>query len=257
MNLGNLLRPVWNAAEYEATRLRTRRSTLGVAGLAVFGSALATLPAARAAVNSGYPQAHVAWVVAGGTAGMILPGTVAVLGAAWLGAGLVTEDYRYGVGLTTYTRLPRRGSVLVGKLLIALCLGLWLAFATRMAAYLTAFGGFALARGSSAAEHVSLGFALALPTPAEFAFAAFGGAMGVLCAPLLRLRAIVVPTAWLSAALVAALMPGSRSPYTQDVVYALVRLGLPVEQTALALPEVLVLAVALSALLALRRRRIE
>lgn len=251
------LRSVWNAAEYEATRLRTRRSTLGAVGLAMFGSALATLPAARAAVNSGYPQAHVAWVVAGGSAGMIMPGTVAVLAAAWLGAGMVTEDYRYGIGLTTYTRLPRRGTQLFGKLLVAVCLGLWLAATTRSAAYLTALGGFALARGSSAAEHVSLGVVLALPTLPEFAFAALGGALGVLCAPVLRLRALAVPAAWLATALVAALAPHSRSPYTQDVVYGMVRLGLPVEQTAVLLPEALVLALLLTALLALRHRRID
>jgi hypothetical protein len=223
----------------------------------MFGSALVTLPAARAAVNSGYPQAHVAWVVSGGSAGMILPGTIAVLGAAWLGAGLVTEDYRYGIGLTTYTRLPRRGAQMLGKLLIALCLGLWLASSTRLAAYLTALGGFALARGSSAAEHVSLGVSLALPTPPEYVFAAFGGVVGVLCAPVLRLRVLAVPAAWLVTALVAALTPGSRSPYTQDVVYGMVRLGLPVEQTAIVLPEALVLGLALAALVALRRRRID
>lgn len=251
------LRSVWNAAGYEATRLRTRRSTLGAVGLTLFGSSLATLPAARAAVNSGYPQAHVPWVVAGGAAAMILPGTVAVLGAAWLGAGLVTEDYRFGVGLTTYTRLPRRGAALLGKLLVALCLGLWLTSFTRLAAYLTALGGFALARGSSAAEHVSVGLAVALPTPAELAFGAFGGMLGVLCAPLLRFRALAVPAAWLVAALTAALLPGSHSPYTRDVVAALTRLGLPVEQTALALPETLVLALGLAALVALRRRRVD
>lgn len=251
------LRSVWHAVEYEATRLWTRRSTLGAAGLTAFGSALATLPAARAAVNSGYPQSHVAWVVAGGSAGMILPASVAVLGAAWLGAGLVTEDYRHGVGLTTYTRLPRRGVALFGKLLVALCIGLWLASATRLAAYLTALGGFALARGSSAAEHVSVGLALSAPTPAEFVFGAFGGAMGVLCAPLLRFRALSVPAAWLVTALVAALLPGSHSPYTRDVAAGLTRLGLPVEQTAMALPETLVCGLALAAFVALRRRRVE
>ncbi|HEX4791215.1 MAG TPA: hypothetical protein VH372_22325 [Actinospica sp.] len=252
-----VLRSVWAAAEYEATRLRTHRSTFGVVGLAMFGSALATLPAARAAVNSGYPQAHVAWVVSGGSAGMILPGTVAVLGTAWLGAGLVVEDYRYGIGLTTYTRLPRRGATLFGKLLVALVLGLWLAASTRLAAYLTALGGFALARGSSAAEHVSIALPLALPTPAEYVFAGLGGVLGVLCAPVLRLRVLAVPAAWLATAFVAALMPGSRSPYTQDVVYGMMRLGLPVEQTALALPEALVLGLLLVALVSVCRRRID
>jgi hypothetical protein len=251
------LRSVWNAAEYEAMRLRTRRSTLAVAGLAMFGSALVTLPAARAAVDSGYPQAHVGWVVAGGTAAAVLPSTVAVLAAAWVGAGLVTEDYRYGIGLTTYTRLPRRGAGLLGKLLVALCVGLGFASATRVAAYLTALGGFAMARGGSAAGHVSLGWALALPTPAQLAFAAFGGVMGVLCAPILRLRVLAVPCAWLLTALIASLTPGTHSPYTQDVVVGMIRLGLPVEQTALVLPEAVVLSLVLASLLVLRRRRID
>jgi len=237
------LRSVWNAAGYEATRLRTRRSTFGVAALAMFGSALVTLPAARTAVDSGYPQAHVAWVVAGGGAAAILPSTVAVLAAAWIGA--------------TYTRLPRRGAGLLGKLLVALCVGLWFASATRIAAYLTALGGFALARGSSAAEHVSLGLALALPTPVELAFGAFGGAMGVLCAPLLRLRVLAAPCAWLLTALIVSLTPGSHSPYTRDVVVGMIRLGLPVEKVALALPEVVVMSLMLASLITLARRRVD
>jgi hypothetical protein len=251
------LRSVSNAAAYEATRLRTRRSTLGLMCLAVFGSALATLPAAREVVDSGYPQQHVAWVVAGGTAAMILPGAVAVLGTAWLSAGMVTEDFRHGIALTTYTRLPRRGAQLLGKLAVALLLGLVLASATRLAAYLTALGGFALARGSSAAEHVSIGFMLALPTPAECLFVGFGGVLGVLLAPVVRLRVLAAAGAWLAAALVAALAPGSRSPYTQDAVYAMVRLGLPAEETALALPCVLLTVFLLAALAAVRRRRID
>lgn len=251
------LRAAWAAAGYEAMRLRTRRSTIGVFGLAMFGSALVTLPAARAAVNSGNPQAHVAWVVAGGSAGMVLPGTIAVLAAAWLGAGLVTEDYRHGVGLTTYTRLPRRGAGLIGKLFVALVVGIWLASATRLAAYGTALGGFALTRGSSAAQHISLGFVLALPTPAESCFAAFGGVAGVLCAPVFRVRVLAVPAAWLVTALTAALMPGSHSPYTMVFVRTVGELGLPVEQTAIALPETLLCTLLLASLYALRRRRID
>ena len=248
---------VWHAAGYEAMRLRTRRSTLGIMGLAMFGSALVTLPAARAAVNSGNPQAHAAWVVSGGAAGAILPGTVAVLAAAWLGAGLVTEDYRYGVGLTTYTRVPKRGAALLGKLLVALLVGISLASSTRLAAYLTALGGFALTRGSSAAEHISLGLTLTMPTPAEFCFAAFGGMAGVLCAPVLRFRLFAAPAAWLLTALIAALMPGSHSPYTQAIAIGMYDLGLPVEQTAMALPETLVVGLLLVSLLTLRRRRID
>jgi hypothetical protein len=253
MNLSS----VWHAAGYEAMRLRTRRSTVGIMGLAMFGSALVTLPAARAAVNSGDPQAHVAWVVSGGAAGMILPGTVAVLAAAWLGAGLVTEDYRYGVGLTTYTRVPRRGAALLGKLLVAFLVGISLASSTRLAAYLTALGGFALTRGSSAAEHLSLGLTLTLPTPAESCLAAFGGMAGVLCAPVLRFRLFAAPGAWLLTAFVAALLPGSHSPYTVNIAYAMYDLGLPVKQTAMALPEALVFGLLLASLFTLRRRRID
>jgi hypothetical protein len=251
-----VLRSVWYAAEYETTRLRTRRSTMGTLAAVTFGSALVTLPAARAAVNSGYPQEHVGWVVAGGAAGAILPGAVAALGAAWLGAGLVTEDYRYGTGLTTYTRLPRRGAQLLGKVLVAMCLGLWFASSTRLTAYLTALGGFALARGEAAPEHVSLAFTLSLPTLPEYLFAALGGAMGVLCAPLARLRVLAAPLAWALTAFIAALAPGSSSPYTPSVIDEMVRLGLPVEQTVLALPEALVAALAFAALASLNRRRI-
>ena len=251
------LRSVGHAAVYEATRLRTRRATFGMFGLAMFASALITLPAARAAVTSGNPQAHVAWVVAGGSAGMILPGTVAALAAAWLGAGLVTEDYRYGLGLTTYTRLPRRGAELLGKLLVALVVGITLASATRLAAYATALGGFALTRGSSAAQHLALGAVLALPTPAESCFAALGGVMGVLCAPVLKLRLFTAPTAWLLTALTAALVPGSHSPYTQSIVRVSTELGLPIEQLAIALPEVLILGLLIVSLFSLGRRRID
>ena len=251
------LRSARYAAAYEATRLRTRRSTFGVFGLAMFASALLTLPAARAAVTSGNPQAHVAWVVAGGSAGMVLPGTVAALAAAWLGAGLVTEDYRHGLGLTTYTRLPRRGAELLGKLLVAVVVGITLASATRLAAYATAVGGFALTRGSSAAQHLSLGVVLALPTPAESCFAVLGGVLGVLCAPVLRLRLFVVAATGLMAALVAALGPGSHSPYTFDIVRASTELGLPIEQIAIALPEALILGLLILSLFSLGRRRID
>ena len=251
------VRSIWHAAVYEATRLRTRRSTFGVFGLAMFASALVTLPAARAAVTSGDPQAHVGWVVAGGSTGMILPGAVAALAAAWLGAGLVTEDYRYGVGLTTYTRLPRRGAELLGKLLVALVVGLTLASATRLAAYATALGGFAMTRGSSAAQHLSLGVVLALPTPAASCFAALGGMLGVLCAPVLRLRLFAASAAWLNTALIAALVPGTHSPYTQVIVRVSTEVGLPIEQMAIALPETMILGLLLVSLLSLSRRRID
>ncbi|MBR7829770.1 hypothetical protein KDK95_25925 [Actinospica sp. MGRD01-02] len=251
------LQSVRAAAGYEATRLATRRAAAGVFCLAALGSALATLPAARAAVNSGDPQAHVGWVVAGGTAGRILPATIAVLAAAWLGAGLVTEDYRHGVGLTTYTRLPRRGAGMLGKLIVALVVGIWLAAVTRLAAYLTALGGFALTHGTRATEHISLGAVLMLPTPAESCYAAFGGMLGVLCASVLRLRVLAASVSWLLAASTAAVLPSSHSPYALDVVRGMTDVGLPIDQVSLALPESVAAVLLLAALYAVRRRRID
>lgn len=251
------LRSVRAAAGYEATRLGTRRATAGVFCLAALGSALATLPAARAAVNSGDPQAHVGWVVAGGAAGRILPGTIAVLAAAWIGAGLVAEDYRHGVGLTTYTRLPRRGAGMLGKLIVALVVGIWLAALTRLAAYLTALGGFALTHGTRATEHISLGAVLMLPTPAESCYAAFGGMLGVLCALLLRVRVLAASASWLIAASTAAVLPSSHSPYALDVVHGMTDIGLPIDKVSVALPESFAAVLLLAALYAVRRRRID
>lgn len=251
------LRAVRRAAGYEATRLLTRRSTFGVAGLAMFGAALVTLPAARAAVTSGAPQGRVGWVVAGGLAGAILPGTAAALGAAWLGAGLVTEDYRYGLGLSTFTRLPRRGAGLLGKLAVAAWVGLLLAVVTRAAAFLTALGGFALAHSSAANGPVSPGYGLLLPSVAELFFGALGGVLGVLSAPVLRLRVLAVCAAGGLGAFVAAVLPRTDSPFTLGLVRLLARAGLPVAPAAVALPELALFALAVSAFVIVRRRGVD
>jgi hypothetical protein len=251
------LRAVQRAAGYEATRLVTRRSTLGVAGLAMFGSALITLPAARAAVTSGAPQSRVGWVVAGGPVGVIVPGTVAVLAAAWLGAGLVTEDYRYGLGLSTYARLPRRGAGLAGKLAVAAWVGLLLAVLTRASAFLTALGGFALAHGTAAGGPVSPPYGLVLPSIAELFFATLGGMVGVLSAAVVRLRVLAALAAWGFGAVVAALVPHSASPYTLRIVRLLARSGLPVTPSAAALPELALFVLAAAALVAVRRRHVD
>jgi hypothetical protein len=251
------LRAVQRAAGYEATRLVTRRSTLGVVGLAMFGSALITLPAARAAVTSGVPQSRVGWVVAGGSAGVVVPGTVAVLVAAWLGAGLVTEDYRYGLGLSTFTRLPRRGAGLAGKLAVAAWVGLLLAVLTRASAYFTALGGFALAHSTAASGPVSPPYGLVLPGAAELFFAALGGMVGVLSAPVVRFRLLAVTAAWGFGAVAAALVPYSASPYTLRIVRLLARSGLPVAPAAVALPELVLFALTASALVAVRRRQVD
>ena len=251
------LRAVRHAARYEATRLVTRRSTFGVAGLGTFGSALVTLPAARAAVTSGDPQAQVGWVVGGGSVGAVLPGTAAVLAAAWLGAGLVSEDYRHGLGLSTYARLPRRGAGLLGKIVIAAWIGLVLAVITRAAAFFTALGGFALAHGTAATGTVAPSYAMILPSIPELFFAMVGGTVGVLCAPLLRLRLLAVGATWGLCVVIAAVTPYSKSPYTSHVARLLARVGLPVAPSAIALPELAVIGLAMAALIAVRRRSID
>ncbi|MBR7838330.1 hypothetical protein KDL01_33985 [Actinospica durhamensis] len=235
----------------------TRRSTFGVAGLGVFGSALVTLPAARAAVTSGDPQAQVGWVVGGGAAGTVLPGTAAVLAAAWLGAGLVAEDYRHGLGLSTYARLPRRGAGLLGKIVVAACIGLALAVVTRVAAFLTALGGFALAHTTAATGSVTPSYVMILPSIPELFFAMLGGVVGVLCAPLVRLRLLAVGATWGLCAAIAAVTPYSKSPYTQHVARLFARIGLPVAPSAVALPELALIGLAMAAIIVVRRRSID
>lgn len=253
----NILRAVRRSVGYETTRLVTRRSTYGVAGLAVFGSALITLPAARAAVMWGAPQDRVGWVVGGGLLGTIVPGTAAVVSAAWLGAGLVTEDYRFGLGLSTYSRLPRRGTGLFGKLAVATAVGLILAVVTRIAAFLTALGGFALAHGSAGGATVSPSYLLLLPTFGEVCFAMLAGVVGVLGAPLLRLRLFAVAASLGVAAAFAGLAPHSQSPYAPLAGRMLLLSRLPIVPTLLVLPEVALFALTCAALLAVRRRRVD
>ena len=251
-----ILRAVRRAIGYEVTRLATRRSTVGVAGLAMFGSALVTLPAARAAVTWGSPQARVGWVVSGGSLGTVIPAAAAVVGAAWLGAGLVSEDYRFGLGLSTYSRLPRRGTGLLGKLVVGAGLGLLLAIVTRVAAFLTALGGFALAHSTAASRTASVSYLLALPTFGEVFFAMLGGVVGVLAAPLVRLRALAVGAACGAVAAFATIAPHSQSPYAPLAGRVLLFSGLPFLPTVMVLPGVALFALTCAALLAVRRRRV-
>lgn len=252
-----ILRAVRRAIGYEVTRLTTRRSTFGVAGLAVFGSALVTLPAARAAVTWGEPQSQVGWVVSGGSLGTIVPAAAGVAAAAWLGAGLVAEDYRFGLGLSTYSRLPRRGAGLLGKIVVAAVVGLLLAFVTRIAAFFTALGGFALAHSTAASDVVSPSYLLLLPTFGEVFFAMLGGVVGVLAAPLVRLRLLAVAAACSVVAAFATIAPHSQSPYAPLAGRLLLLSGLPVLPTVLVLPAVALFALTCAALLAVRRRRVD
>lgn len=254
-----ILRAVRRAIAYETTRLVTRRSTFGVAALAMFGSALITLPAARAAVTGGEgsPQSRVGWVVAGGELGTIIPGAAAVIAAAWLGAGLVTEDYRFGLGLSTYSRLPRRGTGLVGKIAVAWSVGLLLAVVTRVAAFFTALGGFALAHSTAASATVSPSYLLVLPTVGEIFFAMLGGAVGVLSAPLLRLRLFAVAASGAVVAAFAGFAPHSQSPYAPLAGRILLSTGLPIVPTIVVMPEIALFGLTCAALLAVRRRRVD
>lgn len=252
-----ILRAVRRAAGYEMTRLVTRRSTLGVTALAVFGSALITLPAARAAVTWGSPDSRVGWVISGGALGAIIPGAAAVMAAAWLGAGLVSEDYRFGLGLSTYSRLPRRGTGLVGKIVVAWSIGLLLAVITRFAAFFTALGGFALAHSTADSATVSPSYVLLLPTVGEIFFAMLGGVVGVLSAPLVRLRLLAVAASCALAAAFAAFAPHSQSPYAPLAGRILLGSGLPIVPTIMVLPEIVLFGLTCAALLAVRRRRVD
>ncbi|WP_034265592.1 hypothetical protein [Actinospica robiniae] len=252
-----ILRAVRRSIGYEVTRLATRRSTIGVAGLAMFGSALVTLPAARAAVTWGAPQSRVDWVVSGGSLGAIVPAAAGVAAAAWLGAGLVTEDYRFGLGLSTYSRLPRRGAGLLGKIVVAAGLGLLLAIVTRVAAFFTALGGFALAHSTEVSGTVSPSFFLLLPTVSEAFFAMLAGVVGVLTAPLLRVRLGAVAAACGVVAMLATVSPHTQSPYAPLASRLLLLSGLPILPTVILLPEFALFGLTCAALLAVRRRRVD
>jgi hypothetical protein len=195
-------------------------------------------------------------VVAGGSIGSALPGAAAVVAAAWLGAGLVSEDYRFGLGLSTYTRLPRRGAGLFGKLVVAAWAAFALAVVTRVCAFMTALGGFALAHTTSATGSVSPSYLLLLPSVAELFFATLGGVVGVLSAPLLRLRPLAVVAACGFGAFIAAFVPHSHSPYVLPIVRALMWAGLPIGPTVVALPEFALFALGCGAFVAVHRREI-
>lgn len=233
---------VIGALRYELVRLRGVRSLRGVVFSALGGSVILTLPAAREVVGLGqvlppqprsahsgslvgqaalgdvvsrasaFGSQHVpvhgagAWVVAGGVAGMVLPGIAAAVGAAWFGATSIGYEYRHGSGLLTFTLLPRRGSVLVAKVLVAAVFGALLCLGTTVVAYGTAWLGFRVA-----GVRVALPAGLLAPGPREVAVAALGGALGVFGGAVLRARVLGVVAALAGCALVAAFLPRSVS----------------------------------------------
>jgi hypothetical protein len=288
-------RTVISALQYELARLRGVRALRAVVLTALAGSALLTLPAARQMIGLGHPpepqpraasigsivsQAQFghaldhasglasytlqytptpgdgAWVVAGGVAGMVLPGLAAAFGAAWFGAASIGYEYRHGSGLLTFALVPRRGSVLVAKTIVAAGFGALLSLGTTAAAYGTARLGFRLA-----GAQVALPAALLAPGPREVALAALGGALGVFAGAALRVRPLATPSALTGCALVAAFLPRSSSlavPYLAEAVRFIVR-ALPAltyaSASALLLGTPFVL-LALAALVAIRRRRV-
>jgi hypothetical protein len=262
------------ALRYELVRARGLRSTRGIALLALIGSAIITLPAARQIVGLAHPLppslAHRlalshqplpthgggAWVVAGGTAGMVLPGIVAACAAAWFGASSISYEYRYGGGLLTFALVPRRGAVLIAKAAVAAAFGAVLCAATTLVAYGTARLGFTLA-----GTQVTLPATLMTPALRSVALAALGGALGVFVTVVLRLRVLAAVVALAACALAAAALPASPSPaapYLAEATRQAARLVPGVTYPAvldlsLALP---LLVVTLTGLVAVRRRRV-
>ena len=246
-----------SALRYELARLRDVRSLRGTALAALVSSVLLTLLAARQMIGLAHPlsprarsapvgsvasQPHLShavshvsglvsqympmpgdgtWVVAGGVAGMVLPGIAASFGAAWFGATSIGYEYRYGSGLLTFALVPRRGSVLIAKTVVAAAFGALLSLGTSAVAYGTARLGFHVA-----GTQVLLPPALLAPGPREVAMAALGGALGVFAGAVLRLRVLATLAALTGCALVAAFLSRSSSfavPYLAEAVRYIVR----------------------------------
>jgi hypothetical protein len=280
ISLISLIGNVISAFRYELARLRGIRSMRSVVLSTLGGSALLTLPAARHMVGLVHPvpplprPSHLgsaysnlasqytpmhgggAWVVAGGVAGMVLPGAAAVWGAAWFGATSIGYEYRYRGGLLTFTLVSRRDSVLIAKAIAAAGFGALLCLGTTAVAYGTALLGFRVA-----GTRVALPVALLAPGPRAVAVAALGGALGAFGGAVLRARMVATVSALVGCVLVAAFLPRSSSlviPYLGKAARYVVRLVPGVTYTGvldllLALP---LAGLVLSGLVAVRRRRV-
>jgi hypothetical protein len=189
---------------------------------------------------------------------MVLPGIAAALGAAWFGATSIGYEYRDGSGLLTFALVPRRGSVLVAKIIVASAFGALLSFGTTAVAYGTARLGF---RVAGMQTQVVLPAALLVPGLREVAMAAIGGALGVFAGVVLRVRALATVSALAGCALVAGFLPGASSPvvpYLAEAVRYIVR---AVPTLTYATASGLLLGVPLAVLasvgmVAVRRRRV-
>lgn len=257
---------VRDAVRYEVTRLRTTRSTRIAAVLALLGSALLTLPAARHAAQlagpTGFgpgPAGAAAHVVTGGAVGRVLPVAAVVVAAAWIGAASVADEYRHGSAQLSYLLLPRRSAVLVAKVLVSAVFGAVLCLLCHAFAFGTARLGFIVA--SSAVEVPAR---LVLPASAlPPIVAALGGAVGVLAGASLRFRLLAVPIAVACCAAVTAVVTGAADPASTylgtaatSISQVATRIGLPRNAvSAEAIPAAVIIALAFAAVLTTRRRR--
>lgn len=183
------------ALRYEAVRLRTAPSVRVLSVLALLCAALATLPAARVLsshqgglAKAGY--ADVAWVVGGGWLGTLLPGAVAAVAAAWIGACSIDYEYRHGTAVSLFTAIPRRGAVLAAKVVMVAGLAALLELACSGLAFGATSLGFTMA-----------GFARPLPPdaaiapPSALAFAAGSAVIALLLATVVRVRLLAAAVA--------------------------------------------------------------
>jgi hypothetical protein len=257
---------VWDAVRYEATRLRSTKSTRIAAVLALLGSALLTLPAARRAAQlagpTGFghgPAGAAAHVVSGGAVGRVLPVAAVVIAAAWIGAASVADEYRHGSAQLTYLLLPRRSTVLVAKVTVSAIFGAALCLLGHAFAFGIARLGFVVA--SSAVEVPAR---LVLPASAlPPIIAALGGAVGVLAGASLRFRLLAVLVAVVCCAAVTAVVTGTADPASAylstaatSISQVATRIGLPRNAVSTqAIPAAVIIALALAAVLTTRRRR--
>jgi hypothetical protein len=153
-----------------------------------------------------------AGVVAGGVVGAILPATMAALGAAWVGASSIAEEYRYDGALLSYVLVPRRGAVLLAKAIAAAVFGALLCFGTTLAAFGTARLGF-----TATGTRIAVPSALMVPAVREITIAALCGALAVPACAVLRMRLLAAVAASGLGAIVASRIPGSASPLIHPV----------------------------------------
>jgi ABC-2 type transport system permease protein len=259
------------AIRYEMFRLRTAASVRVLFGLGLLAIALATLPAGRelSAQLGGLSSAGtgaIAWVVGGGRLGTVLPGCVAAVAAAWLGAASIDYEYRHGTALALYASIPRRGTVLLAKALVVAALGILLELVGTALAFGTAALGFLMAGTRHPMPLTTL-----LASPPALVSAAACGALGVLLSAVLRVRLV----AWLGALALAVCVTATvaavpawgaadpvSAPLRREALRLFTAIRLPADLTpsrllGLALVSGLLLLVAVAAQCSVLRRRAE